>query len=47
MIVHNENDEDKDIKELFQQVFKPFWANVPVVSNFLSLLYFCASVPVN
>ncbi|XP_067034898.1 mediator of RNA polymerase II transcription subunit 23-like [Acropora muricata] len=29
-IVHNENDEDKDVKELFQQVLKPFWASVPV-----------------
>ena len=33
MIVHNEGDEDQDIKELFQNVFKPFWAGVPVVSD--------------
>lgn len=33
MIVHNEGDEDQDIKELFQNVFKPFWAAVPVVSD--------------
>jgi len=29
MIVHNE---DQDIKDLFQKVFKPFWVAVPVVS---------------
>ena len=34
MIVHNEDDEDQDIKDLFQKVFKPFWATVPVVSDF-------------
>ena len=34
MIVHNEDDEDQDIKDLFQKVFKPFWAAVPVVSDF-------------
>ena len=30
MIEHNE---DQDIKDLFQMVFKPFWAAVPVVSD--------------
>ena len=34
MIVHNEDDEDQDIKDLFQKVFKPFWAAVPVVSGY-------------
>lgn len=36
MIVHNEDNEDQDIKQLFQQVFKPFWVGVPVVrENFV------------
>ena len=35
MIVHNEGDEDQDVKELFQQVFKPFWAAVPVVRELI------------
>ncbi|XP_068748521.1 mediator of RNA polymerase II transcription subunit 23-like [Montipora capricornis] len=45
MIVHNENDEDKDVKEIFQQVFKPFWAAVPVdareqlLLDFVSFIY--------
>ena len=30
MIEHNE---DQDMKDLFQKVFKPFWAAVPVVSG--------------
>ena len=37
-IVHNENDEDKDVKELFQQLLKPFWASVPVVRMLTGLL---------
>ena len=32
--MHNEDDEDQDIKDLFQKVFKPFWAGVPVVSGY-------------
>ena len=32
--MHNEDDEDQDIKDLFQNVFKPFWAAVPVVSGY-------------
>lgn len=35
MLVHNEEDEDRDIKETFQSVFKPFWAGVPVVNDLL------------
>ena len=35
MLVHNEEDEDRDIKETFQGVFKPFWAGVPVVNDLL------------
>ena len=35
MLVHNEEDEDLDIKETFQSVFKPFWAGVPVVNDLL------------
>lgn len=37
MIVHNDGDDDKDVKELFQQVFKPFWAGVPVVRVFINI----------
>ena len=35
MLVHNEEDEDLDIRETFQGVFKPFWAGVPVVNDLL------------
>ena len=35
MLVHNEENEDRDIKETFQSVFKPFWAGVPVVNDLL------------
>ena len=37
MIVHNDGDDDKDVKELFQQVFKPFWAGAPVVRVFIDI----------
>jgi len=37
--VHNEGDEDQDVKELFQQVFKPFWASVPVVRKMLFIFF--------
>ena len=37
MIVHNDGDDDKDVKELFQQVFKPFWAGIPVVRVFINI----------
>ena len=32
MLLHTDNDDD-DIKELFQQVFKPLWNTVPLVSE--------------
>ncbi|KAJ7387812.1 Mediator of RNA polymerase II transcription subunit 23 [Desmophyllum pertusum] len=44
MIVHNENDEDQDIKELFQNVFKPFWASVPVEAREQLLLDFVSFI---
>ncbi|XP_058942997.2 mediator of RNA polymerase II transcription subunit 23 [Pocillopora verrucosa] len=45
MLFHNEEDEDLDIRETFQGVFKPFWAGVPVdareqlLLDFVSFIY--------
>lgn len=44
MIVHNEDDEDQDIKDLFRKVFKPFWAAVPVEAREQLLLDFVAFI---